>query len=69
MERALEPQKIPPSFRLFPGKGRGLGKNPWPGCVKPQEELMWLEKQDGTQDNLQRKGRLRPSIQEASGRS
>jgi hypothetical protein len=33
MERALKALEIPPSFRLFPGKGRGLGKNPWPGCI------------------------------------
>ncbi|MHB1795009.1 MAG: S9 family peptidase [Acidobacteriaceae bacterium] len=45
-ERALETQKIPHQFLVFPGEGHGLANNPWHGYIKVRDELLWLEKYD-----------------------
>ena len=45
-ERALETEKIPHQFLVFPGEGHGLANNPWHGYIKVRDELLWLEKYD-----------------------
>jgi hypothetical protein len=43
MKRALETLFLVAHDSGLPGDGLGLGNSPWPGYIKPGEELKWLE--------------------------
>ena len=51
LERALQQLQIPHSLLVFPGEGHSLEKDPWHGYIKVREELQWLEKYGGSEND------------------